>query len=90
MSESNSVMSNSAAPWTVVSQSPLSMKFSRKNTRMGSHSLLQGIFLTQGSNPDLPTFHADSLPAEPPGKPKNKGTGSVSLLQQIFSTQESN
>ena len=25
-----------------------------KNTGMGHHSLLQGIFLTQGSNPDLP------------------------------------
>ena len=25
-----------------------------KNTGMGNHSLLQGIFLTQGSNPDLP------------------------------------
>ena len=24
-----------------------------KNTRVGSHSLLQGIFLTQGQNPDL-------------------------------------
>ena len=25
-----------------------------QNTRVGSHSLLQGIFLTQGSNPGLP------------------------------------
>ena len=25
-----------------------------KNSEVGSHSLLQGIFLTQGSNPDLP------------------------------------
>ena len=30
---------------------------------MGSHSLLQDISPTQGSNPDL--LHADSLPAEP-------------------------
>ena len=35
-------------------------------------------------------FQADSLPAEPPGKPKNTGVGSLSLLQQIFSTQELN
>ena len=28
--------------------------FPGKNTGMGSHSLLQGIFLTQGSNPGLP------------------------------------
>ena len=32
----------------------------------------------------------DSLPAEPPGKPKNTGVGSLSLLQGIFPTQESN
>ena len=33
---------------------------------------------------------ADSLPAEPPGKPKNTGMGSLSLLQGIFLTQELN
>ena len=43
----------------------------------------------QGSNPP-PVLQADSLPAEPPGKPKNTGVGSLSLLQQIFPTQESN
>ena len=32
----------------------------------------------------------DSLPAEPPGKPKNTGMGSLSLLQQIFLIQDSN
>ena len=30
----------------------------------------------------------DSLPAEPPGKPKNTGVGSLSLFQGIFPTQE--
>ena len=45
---------------------------------------------TQGSNPGLPTLQVDSLPAEPPGKPKNTGVGSLSLLQQIFPTQELN
>ena len=37
-----------------------------------------------------PALRADSLPAEPQGKPKNTGVGSLSLLQQIFPTQESN
>ena len=37
-----------------------------QNTGTGCHSLLQGIFLTQGSNWSLP---ADSLPSELPGKP---------------------
>ena len=36
-----------------------------------------------------PALRADSLPAEPKGKPKNTGVGSLSLLQRIFLTQES-
>ena len=40
--------------------------------------------------PRSPALQADSLPAEPPGKPKNTGVGSLSLLQRIFLTQESN
>ena len=36
---------------------------------MGCHSLLRGIFPTQGSNPGLPALQVDSLPAELPGKP---------------------
>ena len=37
-----------------------------------------------------PALQADSLPAEPRGKPKNTGVGSLSLLQGIFPTQGSN
>ena len=33
-------------PWTVASQAPLSMGFSGKNTEVGCHFFLQGIFLT--------------------------------------------
>ena len=40
--------------------------------------------------PRSPTLQADSLPAEPQGKPKNTGVGSLSLHQQIFLTQELN
>ena len=40
-------------PRTIVRQASLSMEFSSKNTGVGCHSLLQGIFPTQGSNPDL-------------------------------------
>ena len=42
-----------------------------KNTRVGCHSLLQGIFLTQGSNPHLLCllhWQAACLPLAPPGK----------------------
>ena len=42
-----------AAPWTVAYQASPSMGFPGKNTGVGSHFLLQGIFLTQGSNPGL-------------------------------------
>ena len=43
-----------------------------KNTGVGCHFLLQGIFPTQGSNPyllHLLHWQADSSPGEPPGKP---------------------
>ena len=36
---------------------------------VGSHSLLQGIFLTQGLEPRSPASQADSLPSEPQGTP---------------------
>ena len=39
--------------WTVVHQALCSWDFPGKNTGVGSHFLLQGIFLTQGSNPGL-------------------------------------
>ena len=47
-------------------------------------------FLRGSSKPRSPTLQANSLPAEPPGKPMNTGVGSLSLLQGIFLAQESN
>ena len=68
-----------------------------KNTGVGCHALLQGfpgIFPGDLPNPRIkprsPALQADSLLAEPPGKPKNTRVGSLSLLQKIFPTQESN
>ena len=43
-----------------------------------------------GMEPRSPELQADSLPSEPPGKPKNTGVGSLSILQGNFLTQESN
>ena len=43
-----------------------------------------------GIEPGSPALQVDSLPAEPPGKPKNTGVGRLSLLQGNFPTQESN
>ena len=48
-----SVMSDSATPRTVAHQAPLSMGSPGKDTGVGCHSLLQGIFPTQGSNLSL-------------------------------------
>ena len=54
-----------------------------KNTGMGCHGLLQGIFPTQGSNPCV--HHCRRIP---PGKPKNTGVGILSLLQGILQNQD--
>ena len=43
-----------------------------------------------GIEPRSPTLQADSLPAEPQGKPKNTGVGSLSFLQGIFPIQGPN
>ena len=69
-SESHSVMSNSATPWNSPGQ----------NTGVGSRSLLQGIFPTQGSNPGL--FHCRQILHQltHQEKTKNTGVGSRSLL----------
>ena len=78
-SESHSVMSNSLWPHGLYSpwNSP------GQNTGVGSLPNL-------GIEPRSPALQADSLPAEPPGKPKNTGVGSLFLLQWIFPTQEWN
>ena len=61
-----------------------------QNTGVGSLSLLHGDLPNPGIEPRSLTLQADSLPAEPQGKPKNTGVVGLSLLQRIFPTQESN
>ena len=58
-----------ATPCRAPCQAPVSMDFPGKNIGVGCHSLLQGIFPTQGSNPGLLYWQVDTLPSEPPGKP---------------------
>ena len=57
--------------WVTEQQPPIHGIFSGKNIGVGSHFLLQGIFLTQGSNPCLlhhkifyPLSHWESLPVD--------------------------
>ena len=87
---SYSVMSDSfVAPWTVAHQAPL-WGFSRPEYCSGLPCPFPGDLPNPGIKPKSPTFQADSLPSDPPGKPKKTGLGSLSLLQGIFATQESN
>ena len=51
-----------SSPWTVSRQAPMSLNFPGKNTRLGCHFLLMGIFQIQGSNSCLLHWHVDSLP----------------------------
>ena len=60
------------------------------NSGVGSCSLPQGIFPTQGSNTGLLHCRWILLPAEPPGKPRYTEADSLSLLQRNFLTQELN
>ena len=61
-------MSDSVTLWTV-SCRLCPVDFSGKNAEVGCCFLLQRIFPTQGLNPRLVCWQADSLPSEPPGKP---------------------
>ena len=72
-------------PWTIQS-----MEFSRPEYWSGLLCPPPGDLPNPGIEPRSPTLQADSLPAEPPGKPKNTAVGSFSLLRGIFPTQESN
>ena len=56
------------SPWTVAHRSICPWDFPGKNNTVGCHFLLQGIFLTQESNPALQDCF---LLSEPPGKSSN-------------------
>ena len=55
----------SVTPLIITFQAPLSMNFPGKNTGIGCHFLLQGIFWTQGLNLRLQHGQAHSLPLCP-------------------------
>ena len=62
---------------------------SRPEYWSGQVFLSPGDLSNPGIEPRSPQLQADSLPAEPPRKPKNTAVGSLTLLQHIFPTQES-
>ena len=66
---SRSVVSNSATSWTVAYQAPPSMGFSRQEYWSGLPFPSPGDLPDTGIEPRSPTFQADALTTEPPGKP---------------------
>ena len=68
--------------WTVAHQTPLSMVFSRQEYWSGLPCPLPGDLPNPGIKPRSPILQANSLPPEPPGKPKNTAVGSPSLLRR--------
>ena len=66
------------------------MGFSRQEHWGGLPRPPPGDLPNPGTEHKSPTLQVDSLPSEPPEKPKDTGVGSLSLLQGIFLTQESN
>ena len=73
-----------ATPWTVAGQAPLSMGFSRKNSGVGCHFLLQGIFPTQGLNPGLPHGRQMLYPLSHQGIPSEILTAIIYIYFAIF------
>ena len=66
------------------------MEFCRPEYWSGQPFPSPGDLPNPGMESRSPTLQADSLPVEPPGKPKNTEVGSLSLLQGIFPNQKLN
>ena len=66
------------------------MEFSRPEYWSGQPFPSPGDLPNPGIKPRSSALQADSLLAEPPGKPKNTGVGNPSLVQWIFLNQELN
>ena len=62
------VVSDSATPWTVGHQAPLSMAFSRQEYWSGLPFLSPGDLLYPGIEVGSPALQKDSLLSEPPGR----------------------
>ena len=68
-SVTRSVMSDAATQWTVVSQVPLSIGFSKQEYWSGLPFPSLGNLPNPGIEPRSPALQADSLPSVLPGKP---------------------
>ena len=87
---SSSFMFNSATPWNAARLVPLSVEILQAKYWSVLPCPPPGNLPNRVMELRSLALQADSLPSEPPGKPKNTGLGSLSLFQGIFLTQESN
>ena len=91
------VMSNSLWPYRLVCQASLSMgtlqarilEWVTMPSSKGSSWLRDRTQVSHIVGGFSTTLQVDSLPSEPPGKPKNTGMDSLSLLKRIFPSKES-
>ena len=68
-------MHSPGIPWTGACRVPLSMEFSRQEYWSGLPFPSSGDLPHPGIEPGSPTWQADSLLCEPPGKPTLQGGG---------------
>ena len=73
---SRSIVFDSATPWSIACQAPLSMEFSGQEYWSASPFLSPRDLPDPGIEPRSPSLQVDSLPSEPPGK-------SLSLILKI-------
>ena len=72
LSVSHSVMSDSVTPWTLASQAPLSVGFSRQEYWSGLPFLSPGDLPDPGIEIESLALQADPLPSEPLAKPNQQ------------------
>ena len=72
-------------PWTIACQSPLSMKFSRKEYWSGLPCPPPGDLPSPGIEPRSLALQADSLPSKPPGKPHMHTAAAAAAVKSLQS-----
>ena len=71
-----------ATSWTVAHQAPLCMGFSREEYWNGLPFPSPGDLSNPGIEPGSPALQADSLPAEPPGKPSHLILSNIKVIKK--------
>ena len=69
-------------PWTIADQAPLSIEFARQEYWSGLPFPSPGHLSDPGIEPVSPALQADSLPAEPPGKPSHLILSNVKVIKK--------